>query len=325
MTLEGHPEAGRIRFEAHALDGRPDALRFEIHSLARSRDGLVAFAYDTLGGGKLMQEATWVEFCRRVAPGQRRPGPGRRSRSKPFATPKTAPRRRKPTMPERPTPPPPPALGAVPRPPRRLRPHAASTTTTSRQTEYTSATGWRLDDYATDLPAEAPGPARAGRSVRRRPGRAAPLRLPAARPHHRLSSTPDQPLEKRVMVLRAHFLVFNFYFGVRVSDVVDEAARATPGGPERVWGYGYRTLEGHFERGQINFSIHKNLTTGAVQFRIRAVSQPGHHPQPVLLAGLQDLRAHLAAAASPGSRWPGCAGWWPRRWPRLKLKPFGRS
>jgi hypothetical protein len=67
LTLEGHPEAGRIRFEVHSLDGRPDALRFEIHSRARSRDGLVAFAYDTVGGGKLMQEATWVEFCERVA------------------------------------------------------------------------------------------------------------------------------------------------------------------------------------------------------------------------------------------------------------------
>ncbi|GAA4507479.1 DUF1990 family protein [Hymenobacter ginsengisoli] len=67
LTLEGHPEAGRIRFEVHPLDDRPDALRFEIHSRARSRDGLVAFAYDTLGGGKLMQEATWVEFCERVA------------------------------------------------------------------------------------------------------------------------------------------------------------------------------------------------------------------------------------------------------------------
>jgi len=67
LTLEGHPEAGHIRFEVHPLDGRPDALRFEIHSVARSRDGLVAFAYDTLGGGKLMQKATWVEFCERVA------------------------------------------------------------------------------------------------------------------------------------------------------------------------------------------------------------------------------------------------------------------
>lgn len=67
ITLEGHPEAGRIRFDAHYLDESPEVLRFEIRSSARSRDGLVAFAYDTLGGGKLLQEATWVEFCRRVA------------------------------------------------------------------------------------------------------------------------------------------------------------------------------------------------------------------------------------------------------------------
>ncbi len=67
ITLEGHPEAGRISFTVRPLDGRPDALRFEIHSAARSRDGLVAFAYDTIGGGKLMQKATWVEFCERVA------------------------------------------------------------------------------------------------------------------------------------------------------------------------------------------------------------------------------------------------------------------
>ncbi|GAB3304278.1 DUF1990 family protein [Hymenobacter humi] len=67
ITLEGHPEAGRIHFEAHYLDESPDVLRFEIRSRARSRDGLVAFAYGTLGVGKRVQEATWVEFCRRVA------------------------------------------------------------------------------------------------------------------------------------------------------------------------------------------------------------------------------------------------------------------
>ena len=67
LTLEGHPEAGRIRFQVQPLDDRADALRFEIFSAARSRDGLVAFAYDTIGGGKLMQKATWVEFCERVA------------------------------------------------------------------------------------------------------------------------------------------------------------------------------------------------------------------------------------------------------------------
>ena len=67
ITLEGHPEAGRIHFEAQFLDESPDVLRFEIRSRARSRDGLVAFAYNTLGVGKRVQEATWVAFCRRVA------------------------------------------------------------------------------------------------------------------------------------------------------------------------------------------------------------------------------------------------------------------
>ena len=35
--------------------------------MARSRDGLVAFAYDKLGVGKFMQEQTWRTFCERVA------------------------------------------------------------------------------------------------------------------------------------------------------------------------------------------------------------------------------------------------------------------
>ncbi len=154
------------------------------------------------------------------------------------------------------------------------------------QSEYTSATGWRLDDYVTDLPAEAPGPpAPAGAFAAAQDV----LRRYAFPPPDLITGyfAPDQALEKRVMVLRAHFLVFNFYFGVRVSEVVDEAAQPGPDGPERVWGYGYRTLEGHFERGQINFSIHKNLATGAVQFRIHAVSQSGQIRNPFYWLGFK--------------------------------------
>ncbi|RZK23681.1 MAG: DUF1990 family protein, partial [Hymenobacter sp.] len=98
---------------------------------------------------------------------------------------------------------------------------------------------------------------------------------------------PSVPLENRVMLLRARFLGFSFWFGVRVSGVTDEAARPTPAGPERVWGYGYRTLEGHFERGQIDFAIHKNLATGAVQFGIHAVSQTGHIRNPFYWLGFK--------------------------------------
>lgn len=66
-TLDGHPEAGRIRFAVRELALPRGAVRFEIRSRARSRDGLVAFAYATIGVGKQLQEETWVTFCRRVA------------------------------------------------------------------------------------------------------------------------------------------------------------------------------------------------------------------------------------------------------------------
>lgn len=65
-TLEGHPEAGEITFCITPAEFFEDALHFEIRSLARSRDGLVALTYDKLGVGKKAQEMTWVEFCERV-------------------------------------------------------------------------------------------------------------------------------------------------------------------------------------------------------------------------------------------------------------------
>ncbi|MGI4863554.1 MAG: DUF1990 domain-containing protein [Janthinobacterium lividum] len=156
----------------------------------------------------------------------------------------------------------------------------------AHQKEYTSATGWRLDDYATDLPAEAPGPPEAHGAFEAAQD---VLRRYAFPPPSLITGIfkPDAPLENRVMLLRAQFLGFSFWFGVRVSEVTDEAARPTPAGPERVWGYGYRTLQGHFERGQIDFTIHKNLTTGAVQFRIHAVSQTGRIRNPFYWLGFK--------------------------------------
>jgi hypothetical protein len=156
----------------------------------------------------------------------------------------------------------------------------------AHQADYTSASGWRLDDYATDLPAEAPGPPEehgafaAAQEVLRRYAFPPPSLITGI-------FKPDTPLENRVMLLRARFLGFSFWFGVRVSEVTDEAARPTAAGPERVWGYGYRTLEGHFERGQIDFTIHKNLTTGAVQFCIHAVSQTGRIRNPFYWLGFK--------------------------------------
>jgi hypothetical protein len=157
---------------------------------------------------------------------------------------------------------------------------------TTRQNEYNAENGWRIDDYATDLPAEAPGPPAAYGSFA---AAQEVLRRYSFPPPDLITGifAPDGPLEKRIMLLRARFLGFSFWFGVRVSGVTDEARRDTPADPERVWGYGYRTLEGHFERGQIDFTIHKNLNTGTVQFRVHAMSQTGSIRNPFYWLGFR--------------------------------------
>ena len=66
-TLDGHMEAGKIRFEAVEHDPEAGALRFTIESWARSRDRLVDVAYDDLGVAKKAQQGMWTFFCERVA------------------------------------------------------------------------------------------------------------------------------------------------------------------------------------------------------------------------------------------------------------------
>jgi len=66
-TLEGHMEAGQIRFEAAEHPAEPGAIRFSIESWARSRDGVIDFIYDELGLAKAAQQAMWTFFCERVA------------------------------------------------------------------------------------------------------------------------------------------------------------------------------------------------------------------------------------------------------------------
>jgi hypothetical protein len=67
VTLDGHPEAGEIRFELNPHPASADGLRFEIHSWARSRDAWVQVTYRDLKLGQQAQQNTWVVFCQRVA------------------------------------------------------------------------------------------------------------------------------------------------------------------------------------------------------------------------------------------------------------------
>ena len=67
VTLEGHPEAGHIRFSVDDDSDRPGNLRVLIESWARARDAAVEVAYGTLGIGKQMQTEVWVTFLQRLS------------------------------------------------------------------------------------------------------------------------------------------------------------------------------------------------------------------------------------------------------------------
>ena len=94
----------------------------------------------------------------------------------------------------------------------------------------------------------------------------------------------DAPLEGRDMLLVGRFLGLDFRLGVRVGEVTDEV-REEGGRPVRVWGWNYRTLHGHLERGQMDYQVWKWLDTGEVEFRIAAVSRKARVGNPLVRIG----------------------------------------
>jgi hypothetical protein len=154
-----------------------------------------------------------------------------------------------------------------------------------RTAEYTRSNGWNVDEYEAELPPESPGEPLPGGSFEAAKAVMREYRFP---PPDLITGVfvPDQPLEKRVMLLRGRFLGFTFWFGVRVRGVTDEV-RDREGSREQVWGYRYATLEGHFERGEIEFLVAKNLGTGAVAFRIHAFSRTGIIRNPLYWLGFR--------------------------------------
>jgi len=142
---------------------------------------------------------------------------------------------------------------------------------------FTAASGWRVDHHTGDLPSEPPGePLPAGAPGASWAAACALVRSYAFPDPDLITGlfAPDGPVSGRPMLLRARFLGFTFWFGVRVGDEIDETVE-TDDGPARDWGYSYATLEGHFERGEITFRVRKLERTGRVRFLIDAVSQTG--------------------------------------------------
>jgi uncharacterized protein (UPF0548 family) len=150
---------------------------------------------------------------------------------------------------------------------------------------FTTANGWKVDDYAQPLAPEPPGPPRPGGSfeVAQRLMRDYAFADPAI---VRAIYTEDSPLERRDMLLEGRFWGLRFHFGVRVGGLVDTEL-AVDGRPLRCWGWSYRTLQGHLEMGQMDYEVRKWLDSGEVEFRIHTVSRPAHIPNPVIRLGFR--------------------------------------
>jgi uncharacterized protein (UPF0548 family) len=151
--------------------------------------------------------------------------------------------------------------------------------------------GWRVDNRFSTLPPEPPGPPVhegsweiAGRLIRG---------YEFADPSIvRAFYEADAPLSGRNMLLELRALgLVSIHVGVRVGEVYEETRRVD-GRHARVFGWNYRTLEGHVEMGQMDWEVWKWIDTGQVQFHVYAVSRPAPIPNPVVAIGFRLLRGH---------------------------------
>jgi uncharacterized protein (UPF0548 family) len=153
----------------------------------------------------------------------------------------------------------------------------------ARIDELTAARGWRTDDYRQPLPPEPPGPPLPDGSweTARRLMRDYEFADPEI---VRAIYYDERPLEQRDMLLELRFHGLRFHAGVRIGGTHDETT-IIDGRPVRVWGWNYRTLQGHLEMGQMDYDVCKWLDSGAVEFRIHAVSRPAAIRNPLIRLG----------------------------------------
>jgi uncharacterized protein (UPF0548 family) len=145
--------------------------------------------------------------------------------------------------------------------------------------------GWLSDDYCQPLPPERPGPPVPGGSWEIAQGlmRTYEFADPSI---VRAVYYPDRPLEERDMLLEVRFYGLRFRLGVRVGGVVDET-RQVDGREVRVWGWNYRTLQGHLEMGQMDYEVWKWLDTGEVEFHTCRFSQRSRVGNPIVRLGVR--------------------------------------
>lgn len=166
---------------------------------------------------------------------------------------------------------------------------------------FTPANGWRIDDVCQPLPAEPAGMPVTGGSweIARRLMRGYEFADPSI---VRAFYDPESSLERRNMLLKLQaFGLVHMFAGVRVGEVYEET-REVAGRQARVWGWNYRTLEGHPEMGQMDWQVWKWLDSGEVEFRVHAVSRGAHISNPFVRLGFRLVGRHERRAFLESTR-----------------------
>lgn len=276
-TLRRHMEAGEIEFRA----GRTERgyVRFEIETWARSGDERFRILYDALPFGREAQAYMWSHFCARAA----RLAGGivmsnvqvntERHDDGPWVAGADA---------ERPIHTTGPVSGRARRAVHELAGRELNFDP-ARRDEYVRDPRWHVDAYQVELPRERPGPPVPGGTWETARDLCADYAFADPR-LVRAVYFADVPLERRDLLLEGRFAFLRFPLGLRVGGVLD-AAGEVDGRPARRWGWNYRTLQGHLERGQMDFEVRKWLDTGQVEFRVRAYSQTAHIANPLIRVG----------------------------------------
>jgi uncharacterized protein (UPF0548 family) len=155
----------------------------------------------------------------------------------------------------------------------------------ARIAELRTEHGWRIDEYRQPLPAEPPGPPTRNGSweTARRLMRQYEFADPKI---VRAIYYDDRPFEQRDMLLELRFRGLRFHAGVRIGGTRNETT-TIDGRQVRIWGWNYRTLQGHVEMGQMDYEVWKWVDSGAVEFRIHAVSRAAAIANPIIRLGFR--------------------------------------
>jgi len=143
--------------------------------------------------------------------------------------------------------------------------------------------GWHVDTVRHGLATEAPGS----------PVEGGPWELACRLVHDYQFAEPgiiralyhgEQQLLGRNMLLEGRFFGLRFDMGVRVTSVIDET-RGAGDTAQRVWGWGYQTLQGHLEQGELVYEVIKHVSTGNVEFVITGYSRRAQIANPLVRLG----------------------------------------